>query len=206
LDTEARQELQSRRIVAIDPNMRDLLFCADEADRKKVTNLRYTQDQRRRETNAKRYRNKVLSLRKRTCVRYGERIRTVEDWEATLTPLKRNSVKVATFMDYVQQKLLVNCVVAEFYRQPIFRKLKLSAHIRREKSEAKFLNAFKKTYGGPDQAIVAYGDWSDRRHRKYHEPVKGIGFRKMFARAGYKVWNFLCVNKCHHVTHTSLCI
>ena len=44
--------LTNKRVIAIDPNMSDLLYCV-EGDTKDQTKFRYTQDQRRKETQAK---------------------------------------------------------------------------------------------------------------------------------------------------------
>jgi hypothetical protein len=48
------------------------------------------------------------------------------------------------------------------------------------------VNLFKKKFGDKDNVAVCIGDWSQRL-KKFHEPTKGIGFRKTFRRAGYKV-------------------
>lgn len=49
-------ELKDKKIVAIDPNMSDLLYCVDD-DNKDRNFFRYTQNQRRKETKHKKYRN-----------------------------------------------------------------------------------------------------------------------------------------------------
>ncbi len=46
-------ELQEKKVVAIDPNRSDLIYCIDENGQK----FRYTQDRRRKETKQKKYRN-----------------------------------------------------------------------------------------------------------------------------------------------------
>ena len=45
--------LKNKNIVAIDPNLSDLIYCINDKGNK----FRYTQDQRRKETKAKKYRN-----------------------------------------------------------------------------------------------------------------------------------------------------
>lgn len=32
------------------------------------------------------------------------------------------------------------------------------------------------------------GDWEQRKHRKFKEPTKGIGFRNMFCKSGFQVY------------------
>ena len=50
------EPLKGKRVVAIDPNMSDLLYCVDSDEREQVR-FRYTQDTRCKETKAKKYRN-----------------------------------------------------------------------------------------------------------------------------------------------------
>jgi hypothetical protein len=42
--------------------------------------------------------------------------------------------------------------------------------------------------GPPATTVVFMGDWCDKRHQRFNEPVKGIGFRQVFRKAGYKVY------------------
>ena len=50
------------------------------------------------------------------------------------------------------------------------------------------LRRFEKLFGKPDEAVICIGDWEQRQHRRFHEPVKGKGFRSLFRRVGYKVF------------------
>ena len=43
-------------------------------------------------------------------------------------------------------------------------------------------------YGTPDNTIVCIGDWEQRKHRKFKDPIKGLGFRKMFRKSGFRVY------------------
>ena len=60
--------------------------------------------------------------------------------------------------------------------------------MRRQIAEARLLKRFKAKFGGPEDTIVAIGDWSQKQHRRFHEPVKGKGFRDTFRKAGYAVY------------------
>ena len=42
--------------------------------------------------------------------------------------------------------------------------------------------------GEPETTIIAIGDFEQRKHRKFKEPVKGKGFRTLFRKAGYGVY------------------
>ena len=67
----------------------------------------------------------------------------------------------------------------KFYENYIFRKLKLNGYINRLKSEQKLINHFTKIFGTPDNTVITIGDWEQRKYRKFKDPIKGLGFRKM---------------------------
>ena len=174
--------LTNKRVVAIDPNMSDLLYCVD-SDAKDQTKFRYTQDQRRKETKAKKYRD-YLQERKEDTVD-GKR---VVEWEAEMRAFNRKTTDFAKFKAYIQKKNELNARLAPFYNEYIFRKLKLGSYMRRQITEARLLSRFKKLFGGPEETIVAIGDFEQRKHRKFKEPAKGKGFRTLFRKAGYGVY------------------
>ena len=60
--------------------------------------------------------------------------------------------------------------------------------MRRQITEARLLARFKKLFGGPEETIVAIGDFDQCKHRKFKEPIKGKGFRTLFRKAGYGVY------------------
>ena len=174
--------IRDKRVVAIDPNMSDLLYCVD-GDTKEQTKFRYTQDTRRKETKAKKYRD-YLQERKQEPVD-GKR---VVEWEAELSAFNRKTTDFTKFKAYIQKKNELNARLAPFYNAYIFRKLKLGGYMRRQITEARLLARFKKLFSGPDETIVAVGDFEQRKHRKYNEPIKGKGFRTLFRKAGYGVY------------------
>jgi len=59
-------------------------------------------------------------------------------------------------------------------------------------SEDRLINEFEKVFGPgpPDKVVLGSGDWSERRHRKYHEPTKGKCFQNLFA-CKLDMWCFL---------------
>jgi hypothetical protein len=181
-EVEDYTPLQGKRVVAIDPNMSDLLYCVDR-DTKDQTKFRYTQDTRRKETKAKKYRD-YLQERKQDIVD-GKR---VVEWEAELSAFNRKTTGFAKFKAYIQKKNELNARLAPFYNAYIFRKLKLGSYMRRQITEARLLARFNKLFGGPDETIITIGDFEQRKHRKYKEPVKGKGFRTLFRKAGYGVY------------------
>ena len=50
------------------------------------------------------------------------------------------------------------------------------------------VNRFRKKFGGKDEVVLGWGDWSQGSHpKRFLEPVKGVGMRKLFTRVGYEV-------------------
>ncbi|KAI8048543.1 hypothetical protein BDF22DRAFT_779126 [Syncephalis plumigaleata] len=70
-------------------------------------------------------------------------------------------------------------------KREIWRKLKLSAYISKQQSDQKLIDDLRGKFGG-DAAFVM-GNWS-APHTKYHEPIRGIGFRRLLKRHGFKVF------------------
>jgi hypothetical protein len=161
--------------------MSDLLYCVD-GDTKEQTKFRYTQDTRRKETKAKKYRY-YLQRRKKELVD-GKR---VVEGEAE-SSYNRKTMDFVKFKTFIQKKNELNARLAPFYNEYIFRKLKLGSYMRRQITEARLLARFKKLFGGPEGTIIAIGDFEQRKHRKYKEPIKGKGFRTLFRKVGYSVY------------------
>jgi len=82
----------------------------------------------------------------------------------------------------------VNFKLFLFYKKQLFRKLKLNGYWNRLRSEQRMMNRFSKIFGKPTDAIICIGDFEQRKHRKFKEPIKGKGFRTLFRRNGYKVY------------------
>ena len=199
LSPEVCQSLTNKTVVGIDPNMSDLLFCTNEDASKK---FRYTQNQRRKEINSKRYERITLKEKRRThnCVDG----LTIEQWETTLSGHNHRTVQFNEFKAYIRAKLHVNSKIEAFYQQRIFRKLNLSRFWNAKRSEQWMLQRFKQIFGGPDEVVIGFGDWEQKKHRKYKEPVKGKGFRSLLRRGGFKVFlvdEFRTSCKCSHCQH-----
>lgn len=92
------------------------------------------------------------------------------------------------FKTYIEKKNELNVRLAPFYNEYLFRKLKLGSYMRRQITESRLLKRFEKLFGKPEDTIIAIGDFEQRKHRKYKEPIKGKGFRTMFRKAGYSVY------------------
>ena len=200
-DHEDLASLVGKTIVAIDPGKSDLLSCVTVPEgvdpdapnrRKNVIRLRYTQNQRRHEIQIKK-RRKLTEKWKQAKIIDG---RSVVEWEASLAKnLETNlpysfhsrSIIVTKYQQYLRIKNHVTQVLAEFYADLIYRKFRLHTYSNTQRSESNFMNRFRKTFGTPDKVIVGIGDWSEYRHRRGHEPLKGVGFHGMIRRPGYEL-------------------
>ena len=186
--------LRNKILVGIDPNLSDLLYCVTK-EHDRIIKLRYTQNQRRKETKSKKYLRLIEQFKLTTSID-GQ---TVAYWETHLShsPLagatldnenqcSHKTLSFEQFQHYVKHKNLINSKLLRFYEEFIYRKLRFNGYINRQKSEARFLNRFREIFGPPDAVTIGIGDYEQSQHRKFKEPVKGKGFRKMFRRAGYK--------------------
>jgi hypothetical protein len=187
LDNEELEELRYYRLVGIDPGMSDLLYCVD-SDKRNQKKFRYSQNARRFETKLKRYR-KILQDKKRSEHR-NDMVegRTIMEWEATMSEFNHKTLNFDAFKTYIQNKNTLNWRLAPFYNRDLWKKLKLGSYIKSQETEARMLNKFKKLFGAPETAFVCIGDWAQKNHRRHMEPVKGLGFRSLFRKAGYKVY------------------
>ena len=174
--------LKNKKIVAIDPNKADLIYCVDN-DNKEANEFRYTQDSRRKECKIKKYSKIILEYKK-------EKIdgKTIIEYETELSKLNRKTLTIKDFKEYIQKKSEINNKLYKFYEKYIFRKLKLNGYINKKKHEQKMINNFKKIFGKSEDVIICAGDWEQKKQMKYKEASKGIGMRKLFRQNNYKVY------------------
>ncbi len=174
--------IKNKKIIAYDPGKLDLIYCVDD-DSKDANEFRYTQDSRRKECKIKKYAKIILEFKK-------EKIdgKTVIEYETELSKLNRKTLTIKDFKDYIQKKSEINNKLYAFYEKYIFRKLKLNGYINRKKHEQKMINNFKKIFGKPEDVIICAGDFEQKQHMKYKEPVKGKGIRRIFRDNGYKLY------------------
>jgi transposase len=174
--------IKNKKIVAIDPNKSDILYCVDD-DNKDANEFRYTQDSRRKECKIKKYAKIILEFKK-------EKIdgKTVIEYETELSKLNRKTLIIKDFKEYIKKKSEINNKLYKFYEKYIFRKLKLNGYINKKKHEQKMINNFKKIFGKPDEIVINIGDWEQKKQMKYKEATKGVGMRKLFRQNNYKVY------------------
>ena len=174
--------LQNKTIISIDPNLSDLVYCVD-GDTRERNHFRYTQNQRRKETKQKKYQNIILEYKEETIDG-----KTIIELETETSFYNRKTLNIEEYKKYLKTKNEVNSKLFQFYEKQLFRKLKLNGYWNRLRSEQRMMNRFSKIFGKPTDAIICIGDFEQRKHRKFKEPIKGKGFRTLFRRNGYKVY------------------
>ena len=179
-------EIQKKmKVVCIDPNMADLLYCGSKDENGNLETFRYTQNQRRLETRTKKYMKITEKVNNETKISN----QTIKQIESTLNVLNSKTINLDEFKKYIKEKNNVNNILYEHYQQEYFRKFKLNRFINMQKSEAKMINNFKNKFGKPDKVIIVFGDHDKGSHNmKGIEPVICKKFRRIFKNAGYKVY------------------
>ena len=82
----------------------------------------------------------------------------------------------------------MNYKLFKFYEKNLFRKIKLNGYWNRLKSEQKLINQFKKIFGDDKETVVCFGDYEQKKHMKFKEPIKGKGMRTLFRKNGYNTY------------------
>lgn len=188
--------LQGKTIVGIDPNKSDLIFCSAKGHDGSIQTFRYTQDQKRKETKDKKYRNIRDELK--TTVKVDGK--TPQEWETELSNFNRKSLRVDVFKQYLTKKNDVNSKLLAFYEGQIFRKLKWNAFMNRKRSEHRMIHRFRSIFGTPEEVLIGFGDWEQRKQMRFKEPTKGKGMRELFRKAGYEMYlvdEFRTSCRCH---------
>jgi hypothetical protein len=180
LDSPKKKELLEKKLIGIDPGKSDLLYCIDE----KGTKFRYTQNQRRFETKKKKF-NKIRQKEGETIIEN----KSLSKWEEELSEYNSKTLEFDEFKKYLEAKNKISKKIIIKYREEIYRKLKFKTFINTQSSEANMLNNLKKKFRcDPSKTVIGIGDYEETHHRKYHEPVKGKGFRKLLRRGGYELY------------------
>jgi hypothetical protein len=172
-------KLKDKKIVAIDPGKCDLIYCVD-GDNTEANVFRHSQDRRRKETRSKKYGKLILKLK--------EENKEVIKYETELSKFNRKTLDINEYKKYVKKKNEINGKLFDFYKNYIFRKLKLNGYFYRLKSEQNLINNFKKIFGSSNNIIICFGDYEQRKHMKFKEPVKGRGFRTLFRKNGFETY------------------
>jgi hypothetical protein len=174
--------IKNKKLVCIDSGLSDILYCVD-GDNKDANEFRYTQDSRKKECKIKKYAKIILKFKKEKIDNH-----TVIEYETELSKFNRKTLIIKDFKEYIKKKSDINKKLYKFYEKYIFRKLKLNSYMNRKKNEQKLINNFKKIFGKPEETIVIFGDFEQKQHMKYKEPIKGKGMRTLFRQNNYKTY------------------
>ncbi|ORE19359.1 hypothetical protein BCV71DRAFT_283587, partial [Rhizopus microsporus] len=68
---------------------------------------------------------------------------------------------------------------------PLFRKIRLSAYFNKQRAEQKLIQDLRAKCG--EDAVFVMGNWP-APHARYHEPIRGLGFRILFKKHGFQVF------------------
>ena len=194
-------ELRSKKIVCIDPNHSDLIYCGSKDENDKLQTFRYTQNQRRLETRTKKY-NKIIEEVNKTTFINGNNIKEIE---SVLSNHNKKTCHYEKFKNYLIEKNKLNLLLFSHYEKTFFRKFKLNRYINTQKSESKMIKNFTKKFGEPNDIIIAMGDY-DKGNNNMNglEPTICKKFRNIFKNAGFRTYlvnefrtSKLC-NCCHH--------
>ena len=183
--SEITDELRNMKVVCIDPNMSDLIYCGAKDDEGKLQTFRYTQNQRRLETRLKKYNKLTDKISKETIIEN----QTIKEIETELSVLNSKTSNYEKFIEYCIEKNKINYKLYYHYEQRFYRKLKLNRFTNTQKSELKMVNNFSKKFGSPENTIFVMGDYDKGSyHMKGVEPVICKKFRRIFKNAGYKTF------------------
>ena len=113
---------------------------------------------------------------------------TIIEYETELSMYNRKTLSISEFKEYIQEKNFINYTLFEFYNRNLFKKLKFSGFINKTKSEQRMMKNFERKFGRPEEVVVCFGDWEQKKQMKYKEPTKGKGMRNLFRKYRYKVF------------------
>ncbi|KAG2193488.1 hypothetical protein INT47_005013 [Mucor saturninus] len=171
------------RCVTIDPGRRDLLFCVHENSTANNPNkFRFT----------KQYQDKFEKIKKYRRIREAVKPARVAAAERLL--VNYDSLNRDEFEQYLENRSNMTGIIQNHYvnfrtnhrtAHPLHRKLRLSAYIRRQQGNEDLISKLDEQFGV--EAVYVMGNWSSPNTR-FHEPVRGLGFRRLFQKAGKRVY------------------
>jgi hypothetical protein len=182
LSDDTYNMIKNKKIISIDPGKCDILYCVD-SDNKDANTFRYSQDQRRKETKVKKY-NKLILNEKETKIEG----KTIIDYETELSKFNKKTLDLDKYKKYVENKNKINSIILQFYTKALFRKFKLNGYINRKKNEQKLIKNFINKFGKQEDIIVCFGDFEQKKHMKFKEPIKGKGMRTLFRKNGFTTY------------------
>ncbi|KAJ1769898.1 hypothetical protein LPJ74_003619, partial [Coemansia sp. RSA 1843] len=180
--------------IFMDPGRQDIVFgMADESTSEDKALFRYTRSQKAKETRTTRYRK----LREKVKNEHPDS-NEIKAAEARLAAFSCTSIFPGKYEQYVRTRAAVWPVLSRFYTntmtaskngnspQPIHRKLRQSAHIKQQQADEQLAKSIQATCDD-EKPTVILGNWSAPMAR-YHEPIRGVGFRRILRKKGCRVY------------------
>ncbi|KAJ1771762.1 hypothetical protein LPJ74_002065 [Coemansia sp. RSA 1843] len=180
--------------IFMDPGRQDIVFgMTDESTSEEKALFRYTRSQKAKETRATRYHK----LREKVKNEHPDS-NEIKAAEARLAAFSCTSVLPGKYEQYVRTRAAVWPVLSKFYTntmtasknrsspQPIHRKLRQSAHIKQQQADEQLAKSIRATCDDENPTVIL-GNWSAPMAR-YHEPIRGVGFRRMLRKKGCQVY------------------
>ncbi|PHZ16227.1 uncharacterized protein RHIMIDRAFT_265503 [Rhizopus microsporus ATCC 52813] len=105
-----------------------------------------------------------------------------------------NTISVERFDYFLQARSEQFIALSDFYRHTItnydngcslFRKIRLSAYFNKQRVDQKLIQDLRAKFG--EDAVFVMGNWS-APHARYHEPIRGLGFRRLLKKYGFQAY------------------
>jgi len=170
LSDEQIELMKTKKIITADPGKKYLLYMMDK-DRNVV---KYSCMQRDTETLCKR--NKKIKLSNKF-----DKPEIIEA-ETLLSKYCCKTNDYVKFKEFIKAKYEANKITKEFYKNELYRKLNWRTKTYRQKSEDKYLNNIKDTYGNKNDTLICIGDWSNKNTIKGLVSTMGIGLKRLIAK------------------------
>lgn len=173
----SRGEGHEYRVAGLDPGNQDLAMVVGPNEER----FRYPQKQRKHETDSNRHRARFEKAKRETLCADG---RSVQEVENSLTAYTSKALDIQRWTAYLTARHAVDRLVRPFYLQMRWRVQRWRAKVNGQRSLQKMVNNFKNKIGGPDEVIIAFGDWSHTSLRN-QEPTMGKGIRRALRVLGH---------------------
>ncbi|CEG71129.1 hypothetical protein RMATCC62417_06913 [Rhizopus microsporus] len=114
------------------------------------------------------------------------------------------------FDHFLQARSEQPAVLSDFYgqtitnhdnRYPFFRKIRLSAYFNKQRADQKLIQDLRAKFG--EDVVFVIGNWF-APHARYHEPISGLGFRRLLKKHGLQFYLIdehkpsRCCSICHN--------
>jgi hypothetical protein len=151
--------------------------------------FRYSNKQRKHELKTKEYSIRRESEKAEKMAEGFCHMETIKEIETFLADYSLKPVDYQVYCDNLLTRLsLINDYLLKEYEKPLYRKLKLSSYINKQRSESKMLKNFKNKFGSSEETLIIIGDYdANTGERKHKGPVKSVGINRLFHSRGYKV-------------------